>query len=326
MKKVENKLEAIYQAENGSLNIRLDNKNDTIWANLNQISTLFGKDKSVISRHIKNIFDSNELEERETVAFFATVQMEGEKTVSRNIVFYNLDLILSVGYRVNSKNATKFRQWATKTLKQHITKGWTINRDKIQENYNEFLKAIEDLKGILPTDKSLIENDNIIELIKTFASTWFSLDAYDKDILPNIGQTKEEIMLTANDLENDLKLLKNSLINEEKATEFFANERQKESLKGIFGNVMQTFMGEDVYKTVEEKAVNLLYFVVKNHPFIDGNKRSGAYSFVWFLRKNKILDTNKINPQALTTITILIAESNPKDREKIIKLVLQLLR
>jgi len=159
--KIEN-LETIYQGENGALEIRLDGKNETIWANLNQIAVLFCKDKSVISRHIKNIFETKELEERETVAFFATVQMEGEKTVSRNITFYNLDLVLSVGYRVNSKNATKFRQWATKTLKQHIIKGWTINREKIQENYDEFLKVIEDLKGILPADKKLIENDNII--------------------------------------------------------------------------------------------------------------------------------------------------------------------
>ncbi len=319
-------LETIYQSENGALEIRLDGKNETIWANLNQIAMLFGKDKSVISRHIKNIFETKELEERETVAFFATVQMEGEKVVSRNIAFYNLDLVLSVGYRVNSKNATKFRQWATRTLKQYIVKGWSINRDKIKENYDEFLRAIEDLKKVLPSDKKLIENDNIIELIKIFANTWFSLDAYDKNTLSSIGKTKEEIMLTGNDLENDLNSLKKALINKNEATELFATEREKDNLKGIFGNIMQTFMGKDVYKTAEEKAVNLLYFIVKNHPFIDGNKRSGAYSFIWFLRKNKILDINKINPQALTAITILIAESNPKDREKIIKLILQLLR
>lgn len=324
--KIESKnssLETIYQSENGALEIRLDDKNETIWANLNQIAMLFGKDKSVISRHIKNIFETKELEEREVVAFFATTARDG-KTYS--VEYFNLDLVLSVGYRVNSKNATKFRQWATRTLKQYIVKGWTINRDKIKENYDEFLRAIEDLKKVLPSDKKLIENDNIIELIKIFANTWFSLDAYDKNTLSSIGKTKEEIMLTGNDLENDLNSLKKALINKNEATELFATEREKDNLKGIFGNIMQTFMGKDVYKTAEEKAVNLLYFIVKNHPFIDGNKRSGAYSFIWFLRKNKILDINKINPQALTAITILIAESDPKDREKIIKLILQLLR
>lgn len=316
---------AIYQTENGGLELSIDNKKETIWANLNQISILFGKDKSVISRHIKNIFESNELNERETVAFFATVQQEGEKFVERNIVYYNLDLILSVGYRVNSKNATKFRQWATSILHKHIVDGYTINENRIKNNYNNFIEAIENIKSLLPNDNKISNND-VLELVKTYANTWFSLDAYDRDNLIKNGRTKEYIELTSIDLMSAIKQLKDELIKKGEATELFATERQKDSLESIFGNIMQSFGGIDLYPSVEEKASNLLYFMIKNHPFIDGNKRSGAYSFIWFLQKNKLLNLNKITPEALTALTLLIAESNPKDKEKMVRLVLQILQ
>ena len=321
--KTKNEL-AIYQTESGGLELSIDNKKDTIWANLNQISKLFDKDKSVISRHIKNVFESKELNERETVAFFATVQKEGSKYVERNIAYYNLDLILSVGYRVNSKQATKFRQWATKILKSYMTDGYVINNNRIKENYDNFLKAIEDIK-LLVTDNSSLKNNDIIELIKTFANTWLSLDKYDKDVLPTTGNIEKDTKITAKNFEKDLEIFKNELIKKNEATEFFATERVNGNLENIFCNVFQSFDGIDVYKTLEEKASNLLYFMIKNHPFIDGNKRSGAYSFIWFLRKNNILNINKINPQTLTILTILIAESNPKDKEKMIGLILQIL-
>ena len=321
--KTKNEL-AIYQTESGGLELSVDNGKNTIWANLNQISKLFDKDKSVISRHIKNVFESKELKERETVAFFATVQKEGNKYVERNIAYYNLDLILSVGYRVNSKQATKFRQWATKILKSYMTDGYAINNNRIKKNYDNFLKAIEDIK-LLVADNSSLKNNDIIELIKTFANTWLSLDKYDKDVLPTTGNIEKDTKITAKNFEKDLEIFKNELIKKNEATKLFATERVNGNLENIFCNVFQSFGGVDVYKTLEEKASNLLYFMIKNHPFIDGNKRSGAYSFIWFLKKNNILNINKINPQTLTILTILIAESNPKDKEKMIGLILQIL-
>lgn len=322
--KTKNEL-AIYQTESGGLELSVDNGKNTIWANLNQISKLFDKDKSVISRHIKNVFESKELNERETVAFFATVQKEGSKYVERNIAYYNLDLILSVGYRVNSKQATKFRQWATKILKLYMTDGYAINNNRIKKNYDNFLKAIEDIK-LLVADNSSLKNNDIIELIKTFANTWLSLDKYDKDVLPTTGNIEKDTKITAKNFEKDLEIFKNELIKKNEATEFFATERVNGNLESIFCNVFQSFGGVDVYKTLEEKASNLLYFMIKNHPFVDGNKRSGAYSFIWFLKNNNILNINKINPQTLTILTILIAESNPKDKEKMIGLILQILK
>lgn len=319
--KTKNEL-AIYQTESGGLELSIDNKKDTIWANLNQISKLFDKDKSVISRHIKNVFESKELKEREVVAFFATTAGDGK---TYNVQYYNLDLILSVGYRVNSKQATKFRQWATKILKSYMTDGYAINNNRIKENYDNFLKAIEDIK-LLVADNSSLKNNDIIELIKTFANTWLSLDKYDKDVLPTTGNIEKDTKITAKNFEKDLKILKKELMAKNEATELFATERKNGNLESIFCNIFQSFGGVDVYKTLEEKASNLLYFMIKNHPFIDGNKRSGAYSFIWFLRKNNILNINKINPQTLTILTILIAESNPKDKEKMIGLILQILK
>ena len=179
--KTKNEL-AIYQTESGGLELSVDNGKNTIWANLNQISKLFDKDKSVISRHIKNVFKTKELEEGSVVAFFATTASDGK---TYNVQYYNLDLILSVGYRVNSKQATKFRQWATKILKSYMTDGYAINNNRIKKNYDNFLKAIEDIK-LLVADNSSLKNNDIIELIKTFANTWLSLDKYDK-LDPNCG-------------------------------------------------------------------------------------------------------------------------------------------
>ena len=313
----------IFQTNNGSLELKTDSDIETIWANLDQISQLFNRDKSVISRHIKNIFKEEELDKNSTVAFFATVQKEGKRIINRNIEHFNLDLILSVGYRVNSKIATQFRQWATQTLKQHITKGFTINEFRIQQNKVLFLKTIEDLK-ILTENISKIDSKNLLSLIECFSNTWFSLDKYDKNVFPTIG-TKQELLINATDLLNDLFVLKSELIQKNEASELFAQEKLQGSLQGILGNVYQTIFGQDAYETIEEKAAHLLYFIIKNHPFNDGNKRSGAFAFIWFLKKAEIQFEQKINPAALTALTLLIAESNPTEKDKMIGIVLLLL-
>lgn len=240
------------------------------------------------------------------------------------VIFYSLDVILSVGYRTNSKVAVSFRRWATKTLHQHIIDGYTINKKQLARNYEAFLSAVEDVKKLLSSEGKL-GADDALELIKIFASTWLSLEAYDTETLPKTGAEKKHVVITAESMQKALRKLREELTAGKKASELFGVEKQKESVSGIVGNIFQTFGGNDVYPTLEEKAAHLLYFMVKNHPFIDGNKRSGAFAFVWFLRKVRILNVVKITPEALTALTLLVAESNPKDKERMIGLILMLL-
>lgn len=241
------------------------------------------------------------------------------------IIFYSLDVILGVGYRTNSGIAIEFRKWATKTLRQHITKGYTLNSKVIKKNYAEFQKAVENIKQLLPAGSN-IDHASVLELVSAFADTWLSLDAYDKDALQEKGSTKKRVAVTAEKLADSISELKIALIKKGEATEIFAVERNTGAISGIIGNVMQSFGGNDLYSTVEEKAAHLLYFMIKNHPFVDGNKRSGAFAFVWYLHKAKILDTACMTPPALTALTLFIAESDPSYKEKMIRLVLQLLK
>ena len=314
----------IYQAKNGQIEFRGDFERNTIWGSINQIGELFGVQKAAVSKHIKNIFNDKELDKKATVSILETVQMEGTRKVSRRIEYYNLDVILSVGYRVNSKQATQFRIWATRTLRRHLLEGYTINRKRIAENHGKFLQAVSDVKALLLTGNAVKAQD-VLELVEAFAGTWFSLDAYDTQNFPKSGATKKEVSFTADELKQALHELKQELLVRKQATGLFGQERSKDAVHGIVGNVFQSFGNQDVYPTVEEKASHLLYFVVKNHPFVDGNKRSGAFAFVWFLRKAGLLRAS-LTPEALTALTLLVAESNAKDKEKIIGLILLLLQ
>lgn len=249
----------------------------------------------------------------------------GGRRITRNIEYFNLDMIISVGYRVDSKQATQFRIWATKTLKQYLTKGYVVNAKKINEkNYNEFMKTVSSIQNLLPEHITL-DPKVILDLVKEFAGTWSALDAYDKEELSPVGKTKKSIRLSSDELLDAIANLRKELIKKEEATEIFAQERMKGNIEGIIGNVMQSFGGKPVYATAEEKAAHLLYFMVKNHPFTDGNKRSGAFAFIWFLRKAKIKGMRNINPSALTALTLLIAESNPKKKDQMTALVTTLL-
>jgi len=315
----------IYQAKNGAIELRGDFSRETIWATLDQIASVFGRDKSVISRHLKNIYKDGELNTKATVAKNATVQIEGERKVLRVIEYYNLDAIISVGYRVNSKTATQFRIWATKTLHDHITKGYTINRKQIGKNYDAFMKSVADIQALLPEHITL-DPKSILELVKEFSSTWMSLDAYDKESLKVVGTTKKSIKLSGVELTDAIANLRSELMKKGEATELFAEERTKGSVEGIVGNVMQSLGGKNVYASIEEKAAHLLYFMVKNHPFVDGNKRSGAFAFVWFLRKSKSRGSRNINPSSLTALTLLIAESDPKKKDQMVALVTIMLK
>ncbi len=308
----------IYQSKSGALELRQDFDKETVWATQADIVKLYEKDQSVVSRHIKNIFKDGEVDKK------SNMQKMHIANSDKPIVFYSLDIILAVGYRANSKRAIQFRQWATKTLRQHIVEGYTINKARIANNYQQFLETVESIKALLPAGTP-IDTVSVIELINLFADTWLSLEAYDRDTLPVKGRTRKQVELTAEKLVGRLTELKTQLMNRGEATELFGAERSAGSIAGIVGNVMQSFGGKDVYETVEEKAAHLLYFMVKNHPFTDGNKRNGAYAFVWFLQETGILDTKRLTPPALTALTILVAESNPKDKEKMVHLILNLL-
>jgi prophage maintenance system killer protein/DNA-binding MarR family transcriptional regulator len=316
---------AIYQASNGEIKLKEDIENETIWANQKEISDIFGVERSVVTKHIRNIYKDNEVEKNATSAKIAQVQTEGKRTVKREVEYYNLDIILAVGYRVNSKIAIEFRKWATKTLKEHILQGYTINKERIQKNYDEFLRVVEDIK-VLSQNADNVRAEDVLELIKAFSATWFGLDSYDREELPKEGITKVNLEYEVEKLYDDIAIFKQELMNRGEAAEIFATEKTQRSLEGIVGNVFQSVFGEDAYPTVEEKAAHLLYFVVKNHPFNDGNKRCGAFSFIWLLKRAGFNVEKFINPNALTALTLLIAESNPNDKERMVGLVLLMLR
>ena len=309
----------IFQAKNGAIELNKDLKADTIWASQSDIVTLYEKDQSVISRHINSIFKDVEIDKK------SNMQKMHIANSDKPVIFYSLDVVLAVGYRVSSRRAIEFRKWATRILRQHITKGFSINPKVVKHNYAEFQQALENIKKLLPKGQ-VIDNESVLELISAFADTWLSLDAYDKGKLVEKGSTKKKVAITSEQLGEALVDFKQALIKKGETTELFGTERGVGNLAGIVGNVSQTFGGKALYPTLEEKAAHLLYFVVKNHPFVDGNKRSGAYAFVWFLHRAGILDRTKITPPTLTAITLFIAESDPKKKEQMIRLVLQLLK
>ncbi|MEK7496706.1 MAG: RhuM family protein, partial [Patescibacteria group bacterium] len=210
----------IYQAKNGAIELRGDFSHENIWATQAQIATAFSVDVRTINEHIQNIFKTKELSENSTVRNFRVVQKEGKREVERLVKHYNLDMILSVGYRVNSKTATEFRKWATKTLKEHITKGYTINRKQIAKNYDSFMKSVGDIQALLPEHITL-DPKTILELIKEFSSTWVSLDAYDTETLKLVGKTRKAIKLSGVELINEIQTLRSELLKKGEATEIF---------------------------------------------------------------------------------------------------------
>ncbi len=317
---------AIYQAPNGAIEFRGDYEQETIWGTQRQIAELFGVERSVVTKHIKNIFRDKELDKKVVSAKFAHTTQHGAikyKSQTKTVEFYNLDIILAIGYRTNSAKAIEFRKWATQILKQHILQGYTINKNRIGANYNQFVQALADIKTLLPSGNRITTKD-VLNLIRAFAGTWFSLEAYDKGRLPQKGESKKHAAFSAAELLEALRELKKDLIKKNQAAELFGQERSKGSLEGIVGNIFQSVFGEDAYPGAEQKAAHLLYFMVKNHPFVDGNKRSGAFAFIWFLRRTGLLRAS-LTPEALTTLTLLLAESSPKEKDRMIGLVLLLL-
>ncbi len=323
-KKKTNEKPVIYQAKSGAIELRGDFSHETIWASQAEMARIFDVTPQNITIHLKRIFKESELDEFSTCKDRLQVQKEGEREIKRKIKEYNLDVVIAVGYRINSLIGTKFRQWATKTLRSYIVDGFVVDKKRIAKNYDRFLGVVADIKKLLPAG-SVVDAEDAVELVALFADTWLSLDAYDRDALPKGKLTKKKVELTADKIVTCLTELKTKLIEKSEAADIFGVERTAGSVAGIVGNVMQTFSGKELYVSAEEKAAQLLYFMVKNHPFIDGNKRSGAFAFVWFLRQANLLDVSKLTPSALTALTILVASSNPKDKEKIIALILNII-
>ncbi len=318
------KTTVVYQTDDGAIALQGDLQNETMWASQREMAQLFKVTPQNITTHIRQVFKDGELEEASTCKESLQVRQEGKRQVKRKLKVYNLDVMIAVGYRVNSVVGTSFRKWATKTLKQHITQGYTINPRRIARNYDTFLHAVEEVKA-LAQDNRQLQTDDVLALVTAFAHTWFSLESYDEDKLPTQGSNRSSIQLEAGELYKAVAVLKQDLIAKGQATPLFAQEKREGGLQGIVGNIYQSAFGEDVYPTLEEKAANLLYFIIKNHPFNDGNKRTAAFAFIWFLQKAGIDFKGRLTPEALTSITLLIAESNPASKERMIGLVILLL-
>jgi prophage maintenance system killer protein len=316
-----------FGAGDGRIEVKLEH--ETVWLTQDQMADLFGRDKSVISRHLSNIYKEGELDKDSTVAKNATVQTEGEREVSREIEFYNLDVILSIGYRVNSKRGTQFRIWASKVLKDYLTKGYAIDQKRFQEQSRQLdeLKQTVKLLGNVIGTKALNTDEatGLLKVVTDYAYALDVLDRYDHQILEiEAISSKELYQITYQAAMEAIKGLKDKF----GGSSLFGNEKD-ESFQGSLAAIYQTFGGKDLYPSVEEKAANLLYFVIKNHSFSDGNKRIAAFLFVWFLEKNGILykadGSKKIADNALVALTLMIAESKPEEKDMMIKVVVNLI-
>ena len=316
----------IFQTKDKQTQVEVKFEGETVWLTQIQIVDLFQSSKANISEHTKHIFSEGELNPNQTVRKFRTVQTEGKKQVSRELEHFNLDLILSIGYRVNSKRGTQFRQWATQRLKDHLVKGYTVNQKRL-EQLQQTIQLIE--KGGQTESLSLPEAKGLLEIISNYTQSFVLLNQFDSNSLSS-DKLNENITY---EIQYDeaivaITTLKKQLIQKREASELFGNQKD-DSLAGILGNIVQTFGGEYLYKSIEEQAAHLLYFVIKNHPFSDGNKRIGAFLFIWFLEKNKHRFKKsgelKINDNALVALALLVAQSNPADKEIMVKLLINLI-
>jgi len=318
----------IYKKDN-QVEVEITYDNESLWLSLNQIAELFDRDKSVISRHIKNIFKEEELTYYATVAKNATVQEEGKRKVARTIEYYNLDIILAVGYRVSSAKGTQFRIWANQILKNYLIKGFVVNEKRLQQTTQELqeLKKVVQLQEKVITEYHLEtdEAQGLIKVIASYSTALGLLDDYDHQRLKlPTKSTAEVVKINYDEARNAI----NELGKQTKFEGLFGKEKD-DSFKGSLENIYQTFDGIELYRSIEEKAAHLLYFVVKNHSFTDGNKRIAAFLFVWFLERNNILyqpnGHKTIADSTLVALTLMIAQSNPNEKDMMIKVIVNLL-
>lgn len=314
----------LYQGSDGkaSLEVRLDH--ETVWLTQDQMAELFGRERSVITKHLRNVFKEGELDEDSVRAKYAHTAADGKKYMTQ---FYNLDTILSVGYRVNSKQGTRFRQWATRVLHDHIVKGYTLNEQRLREESAK-LQAMQQTVALLArtlTNQELVSDTgrDVLRVIDDYAYALATLDRYDHGTLAIEGITRQALHVIGYDegigIVTAMKGEFDGLFGVEKDQGF----------KSALGAIYQTFDGKELYPSVEEKGANLLYFIVKNHAFSDGNKRIAAALFIYFLGRNDILyrsdGSKRLADNALVALTLLIAESRPEEKETIVKVIVNLI-
>jgi len=318
----------IYQSPDNQIELQVNLEKDTVWLSQKQMALLFDKNLMTVNEHIKNIYLENELDEISTIRKSLILQTEGKRKIKREVLIYNLDVIISVGYRVKSKRGTQFRQWATQRLKDYLVKGFAINEKRLKETENQFreLKQVVALLEKVADEKELSGNEamGLLKLLNDFTTALDILDRYDHQTLKiKKSKTKEVFRISYKEAKKAIEGLKKKF----GGSDLFGKEKDK-SFKSSLENIYQTFDGKDLYYSLEEKAAHLLYFVVKNHSFIDGNKRIAAFLFVWFLERNNLLyhhDRKVIDDNALVALTLMIAASNPDDRNMMIKVIVNLL-
>lgn len=317
----------IYTDVSGQYKVDVVLQDDTMWLTQKQLEELFQTDRTSIARHIKNILKEEELDEGATCAIFAQVRNEGGRSITRNITYYNLDMILAVGYRVTSKVATHFRKWSNTVLKEYLTKGYAINEKRLKQQQDsiEALKTSVDLltRSLTNQIESIDDAQAVAKILNNFAHGLDLLDSFDHKRLDKNGATKKEaVRITTDEFLQVVKEMKSEF-----ASDVFGNPKD-ESFDSSVNQIYQTFGGEELYPTLEEKASMLLYLITKNHSFSDGNKRIAASCFLYFLEKNGMLyraDKPIIHDSTLFALTVLIAESNPQEMETMKQIVVSVL-
>lgn len=317
----------IYQSEDGKTQLDVKLEGETVWLSQSQMSELFQTDRTVINRHIKNIYKSGELDEKATCAKNAQVRLEGNRTVTRNIPYYNLDMIISVGYRVNSIRGTRFRQWANNVLKQYLIKGYAVNEQIRKQQIVELRQLVQVMGRTIQQQPVPVtdESNALFNVVIDYTYALDTLDNYDYQRLSIAKTTKEEpFHATYDNAMREIDMLRNKF----GGSVLFGNEKD-DSFKSSIGQIYQTFGGEELYPSVEEKAAMLLYLVTKNHSFSDGNKRIAATLFLWFMNNNGILyredGSKRIADNTLVALTLMIAESRTEEKDVMVKVVVNLI-
>ena len=325
----ENSQITIYQSADGSTQIEVRLEQGTLWLSQAQMAELFDKDSDTIGLHLRNIYESGELDENATTEDSSVVRQEGKRQVKRNIRFYNLDAAISVGYRVNSRKGTQFRIWATNVLRQHLVQCYSLNQQRLeaqQEKLAELKQAIALSSRLIHNkDLSTPESQGILAILEKYSHALTVLDDYDHQRLQVVGTRKDaQPRISYEDAMQQIRLWRSR----ENLGGLFGNEKD-DSFRSSLETIYQTFDGKELYPSIEEKSANLLYFIVKNHSFTDGNKRIAAAIFVWFLQRHDFLynaeGEKRIADNALVAFTLLIAESKPDERDMMIKVIINLI-
>jgi len=318
----------IYETESGVIEVQV--QQDSVWLSQAQLADLFGTKRPAITKHLGNIFNSKELDKKAVCSILEHTAEDGKRYKTQ---YYNLEAIISVGYRVNSMNATRFRQWATARLKEHLVQGYTLNEQRLQQHQDRLKKLQQTLtlfQNNIIDQANLPEAKGLVSVISNYARTFVLLNQFDSERLPTTDFDEDiRYEIKYSEARAAIELLKQDLISKGEATELVGNEKD-DSFSGVLGSVVQSFGGQYLYPSIEEQAAHLLYFVIKNHPFSDGNKRIGAFLFIWFLQRNehhlKASGELKINDNALAAIALLVAQSDPAQKSLMIHLIMNLIR